>query len=144
LHYRWPNRRRGKGNRQVEALIVRGISDLIEDKHLADAANSQEIAARHASAFAFEVLANLCLEEQAIVSQKRVQSALEEGTTYLERGQIALLHGDYTTAKQHLINAVVLLSEDQASEKSAQRQIIFPTLQGIKRISMSYGSVNPG
>ncbi len=111
-------------NRQVEALIVRGISDLIDDKHLADAANSQEIAARHASAFAFEVLANLCLEEQEIVSQKRMQSALEEGTAYLERGQIALLHGDYTTAKQHLIKAVGLLSEDQASEKSAQARYL--------------------
>ena len=44
---------------QVEALIIRGISDLIDDKTEADAANTQELAARYASAFAFEVLAKL-------------------------------------------------------------------------------------
>ena len=44
-------------NQQILALIIRGISDLIEDKAEADAKNTQELAARHASAFAFEVLA---------------------------------------------------------------------------------------
>ncbi len=53
------------GNRRVEALVVRGISDLIEGKREADAAGTQEIAACHASAFAFEVLSQLTLEELA-------------------------------------------------------------------------------
>ncbi|MGB0384099.1 MAG: hypothetical protein ACPGWR_04665 [Ardenticatenaceae bacterium] len=48
-------------NQHIKALIVRGISDLIEGKREADAAGSQEIASRHASAFAFEVLAKYAL-----------------------------------------------------------------------------------
>lgn len=44
-------------NRSLPSLIVRGISDLIDAKGEADAAGSQEVAARRAAAFAFEVLA---------------------------------------------------------------------------------------
>jgi tetratricopeptide (TPR) repeat protein/nucleoside phosphorylase len=46
-------------NPRVEALIVRGISDLIDNKSESDVAGYQEIAARHASCFAFEVLARV-------------------------------------------------------------------------------------
>jgi hypothetical protein len=46
-------------NQQVAALIVRGISDLISNKSDIDDSVRQEVAARHASAFAFEILAKL-------------------------------------------------------------------------------------
>jgi nucleoside phosphorylase len=48
-----------RANPEINALIIRGISDLIDGKSNADAAGYQEKAARHASAFAFEILANL-------------------------------------------------------------------------------------
>lgn len=50
-------------NPGVDALIIRGISDLIDNKSQADAENYQQLAARHASAFAFEILAKLDLNQ---------------------------------------------------------------------------------
>jgi nucleoside phosphorylase len=48
-------------NQQVHALIVRGISDQVKGKRQADAQGSQTVAAAHAAAFAFQVLAELRL-----------------------------------------------------------------------------------
>lgn len=48
-----------RANYQVDVLIIRGISDLIDNKAEADTNHYQEIAADHASAFAFQILARL-------------------------------------------------------------------------------------
>jgi nucleoside phosphorylase len=44
---------------RVDALIIRGISDLVDKKEEADAQDTQMLAASHASAFAFELLTKL-------------------------------------------------------------------------------------
>jgi nucleoside phosphorylase len=44
-------------NGDVPAMVIRGISDLIDDKQPESDANWQPVAARHAAAFAFELLA---------------------------------------------------------------------------------------
>src|SRR5258708_36397025 len=46
-------------NDRVDALVVRGISDMLDKKEQSDAAGSQDTAAGLAAAFAFELLANV-------------------------------------------------------------------------------------
>ena len=55
-------------NQQVSGLIIRGISDLIDGKSRADKEGFQELAASHASAFAFHVLSKLGVGQAAAPS----------------------------------------------------------------------------
>ncbi len=50
-----------RANAGVDALVIRGISDLVEKKRSSDAAGWQDHAARHAAAFAFQLLARLTI-----------------------------------------------------------------------------------
>ncbi len=53
-------------NPGVDALVIRGISDLIENKSSVETTGSQEMAARNASAFGFQILASLAGEPASV------------------------------------------------------------------------------
>lgn len=62
----------------LEALVVRGISDLLENKEETDKDGMQELASRHAAAFAFNMLAKLTLPNKA--GQIEIREAVSELT----------------------------------------------------------------
>lgn len=55
-------------NHPLEALVVRGVSNLLEEKTTSDMEGAQALAAGHASAFAFEVLSQLQPDDFASAS----------------------------------------------------------------------------
>ncbi|MEM9007067.1 MAG: 5'-methylthioadenosine/S-adenosylhomocysteine nucleosidase [Cyanobacteria bacterium P01_F01_bin.86] len=94
-----------RANLGVSAIVIRGISDLIEAKEKSDAAGFQKIAACHASNFAFEMLAKLdseSLTEQSQVYQTSAQVALD---STLPEGMISLNVQALLEENQYYIHA---------------------------------------
>jgi nucleoside phosphorylase len=46
-------------NESVQSIVLRGISDLLDNKSDSSDSNRQEIASKNVSAFAFEMLSNI-------------------------------------------------------------------------------------
>jgi nucleoside phosphorylase/tetratricopeptide (TPR) repeat protein len=70
-----------RANPRVSAIVIRGISDLIDQKSEVDKAGYQKIASQNASAFAFEILANF----QVNKSSKSIPSHPQVVSKAIER-----------------------------------------------------------
>lgn len=93
-------------NREVDALVIRGISDLISGKSIVDKAGWQEIAARHASAFAFQILTRL-IETGEIEVTTLIPNDIKE---LLENGSDLRCLGKYEEARNVLQRALEVAS----------------------------------
>ncbi len=87
-----------RANQQVSAIVIRGISDLLDHKADSDRAGYQAIAARHASAFAMEVLAKL--DRQLLPSSPQPQFPLVKESTERSWIKASLVKGDLEGSAQ--------------------------------------------
>lgn len=80
---------------ETRAVIVRGISDLIDNKELADSAGSQPAASAAAAAFAFELLSLLSIPSRDGGSDQKTDSSGWSEVTFTDQRDLgAALRGD--------------------------------------------------
>jgi nucleoside phosphorylase len=100
-----------RANLEVNALVIRGISDLIEGKNRKGENTWKITAAAHASAFAFQILAKLDLGQSEIQQLKELQEELkklqaekasQEETNATEGQQIRQLDSNIAALEQQL------------------------------------------
>jgi len=123
-----------RANPQVEALILRGIADLIDGKQLVDDKRLQERAAQNASAFAFEVLAKFKNLRSIEPKQLRFPSAFPTIWNIPHR------YKPFFTGREHIMNYVheALFTLDNTSETGHPRTLSGPGGIGKTQTAVVY------
>lgn len=106
-------------NQQVEALVVRGISDLLDNKQVADAVHSQDSASQHASAFAFAVLSSLAMDRSFcnVASTTQEQSRRSEIQVPAKKIYNTQINAPTTLVQGDNAHIVIRHTHAQAEEK---------------------------
>lgn len=104
-----------RANLEVSALVIRGISDLIEGKNRKGEKTWQATAARHASAFAFQILAKLDLGKS---DTQLLQEELEK--LKAEKDAQAVLFATGEQQIRQLDNGIASLEQQLQDEISPQ------------------------
>jgi len=107
------------GNEQVQALVIRGISDLIANKDRSDVAGKQQLAAHSASAFAFEILAKL---DAPVAPQKN--QAVHQATTQSTKATAPASSPSGDTPSIEIFYSYVAKDEKLAQELQKQLSIL--------------------
>lgn len=107
---------------KVSTIVIRGISNLLEDKGEFDAKGFQALAARHASAFAFELLAKLDGEPPPESVGEYVGTARIPFDGTLPQGLVRLCVEELAGGDEFYLHA------HMAKQEFAKRGVFYPKL----------------
>lgn len=95
----------------VQAIVIRGISDLVGDKEASSDLIRQPTAARHAAAFAFELLGQLCLPTEPRTERRTTRSRTPGHSELLKPSSLAAVPSvhTYMTQEEAYANAVAII-----------------------------------
>jgi nucleoside phosphorylase len=134
-----------RANHQVFASVIRGISDLLEDKSHVELSGSQELAATHAAAFAFELLFQFDPLQRAHTSDDSLGDAQVRYVVLIsgqfDEQNIAFAKAAFEFLKSKIGDASMVLEKISAGSIKLNIKGQFSGFQRL-RVLMSAGSLS--